>query len=614
MLILPSVILFLHPLRLKQTNYLELFALKSYICATMQDTLNFSNWSLKKTLNTVDDPITKAKITVFYYLFLLNFPKVGALFSGYVFYGDVTQVKRAIIGIAVTVIILKLLTWKPAYLQALIFFTITSTILGIWKVIVIDHTALNVVTIQNVFMIIMWSFYGLPRRWGYFYCILAIIPIVNAVSTGSNSELFVGVPQIPMFASSFIIVLNFLIILVAHFYYRNILYNTIAESKKLNEELEQANAANTLFFSSMSHELRTPLNAVIGMASLLIDDNRDKEQKENLDILKFSAESLLSLINDILDFSKMGMGSVSLEAIPFNLKELAENVCAGLRIKANEKNLYCTTDIDPEIAELELIGDPTRISQIIYNLVGNAIKFTKKGGVSFEIKLMHRVDNLISLRFMVKDTGLGISPEQQKLIFEPFTQADVNTTRNFGGTGLGLSIVKHLLTLHNTNIDIESELGAGAVFSFDITYAVSDKKKEEVVAFNFNNSARPVSDLKVLMAEDNAMNSLLMKKLFSKWNIQLDIAENGEEAVKLVEVNDYDIILMDLQMPVMNGYEATTKIRTMTVPGKATIPIIALTASVSSDVQASIIEVGMTDFVSKPFNPNELYEKLQLIQ
>ncbi len=277
----------------------------------MQDTLTLSNWSLKRTLNAVDDPITKAKITVFYYLFMFNFLKIAALFSGLVFYGDHSQDIRGISGIIVTVVILKLLLWKPAYLQASIFCALTAMTVGMWKVIVIDHTPLNVTTIQNVLMIIMWSFYGLTSRWGYLYSIAAIVPVVNAVTMPHNTELLVGIPHIPMLASAFYIVLNFVIILVAHFYYRNILYKTLADSVILNRELEQANASNNLFFSSMSHELRTPLNAVIGMASLLIDDNRDKEQKENLDILKFSAESLLSLINDILDFNKMGMGNVS---------------------------------------------------------------------------------------------------------------------------------------------------------------------------------------------------------------------------------------------------------------------------------------------------------------
>ena len=579
----------------------------------MLNTLTFSNWSLKKTLDTVDDPIIKAKITVFYYLFMLNFAKIAALFSGLVFYGDHSQDKRGLIGIVITVVILKLLLWKPAYLQTIIFCALSSMIIGIWKVIVFDHTPLNVVTLQNVFMIIMWSFYGLSNRWGYLYSLAAIVPIVNAVSIAQNTELLVGIPNIPMLASALYIVLNFLIILVAHFYYRNILYKTMADSSILNKELEQANAANTLFFSSMSHELRTPLNAVIGMASLLIDDNKDKEQKENLDILKFSAESLLSLINDILDFNKMGMGNVTLEAIPFNLKSLLENVCSGLRIKANEKNLYCNTAIDAEIDGLEVIGDPTRLSQVIYNLVGNAIKFTKKGGVTLQVNVLNRVDDQISLRFMVKDTGLGISAEQQRSIFEPFTQADVNTTRNFGGTGLGLSIVKHLLTLHNSNIHVESAINAGATFSFDIQYQVDKGIPKPVADVSIRKTTREMCDLNVLMAEDNAMNILFMKKLFSKWEVPLDIAENGEQVLQLIKQKNYDLILMDLQMPVMNGYEATLKIREMDDPKKSSVPIIALTAAVSSDVHVSITEVGMNDFLSKPFPPKELYDKLEAL-
>jgi len=577
----------------------------------MQTPLNVFNWSISKSVQTIDNPVNKAKITVFYYLYLANFLKVGVLLPGFILHNDHQQIIRCMIGIIITVVVLKFLLWKPIHFQKLIFLTLTAAVLGIWKSTLIDQTPLYLILIQNVFMVVMWSFYGLEGKWGYLYSSAAILPLLICIFSNQNIEISVSPPNVHIYSSFFVITLNFLIIILAHHYYRGILYRTIATSKKLNEDLSKSNAANTMFFSTMSHELRTPLNAVIGITNLLIDDNKDEDQRENLDILKFSAESLLSLINDILDFNKIGSGKVELETISFDLKTLIENACAGLRIKATEKNLYCITTIPSDIEKFNVIGDPTRLLQIIYNLVGNAIKFTKTGGVQIGLNILAHSGDTMSIRFSIQDTGLGIDKEQQQVIFEPFIQADVNTTRKYGGTGLGLSIVKHLLTLHNSSIHVESELNKGATFFFDIDYQVT--KKEANPDYKISNTKNHVSlsNLKILLAEDNAMNILLMKKLFSKWDINIDIAENGKEALDLLARQNYNVILMDIHMPVMNGYETTLKIRKMEDQIKASTHIIALTASVSNDVLQHISEVGMNEALSKPFKPEELYQKLK---
>lgn len=573
--------------------------------------LSLSNWSLSHTLKLTSDPILKAQVIVFYFVFLFNFVKIGVLLPGYIQNDYFELIEGCVVGTLITLIALKLLLSFPSRVGALIHFALISSIAFMWPLLFRPNEEINVVTIQNVFMICMWSFYGLNSSWGIFYSIVGIAPVFFGAMIHEHT-FNLGLPNTPIEASVTVIIANIVIILLGHYYYRNAIFKTLEEKGKLNEELEESDKAKTLFLSTMSHELRTPLNSVIGMANLLIDDNDDAEKKENLDILKFSAESLLSLINDILDFNKIGSGKVELETISFNLKALIGNVCAGLRIKAAEKNLYCTLQVDEELENQEVIGDPTRLLQIVNNLVGNAIKFTKKGGVSVQINLLKKESNTLSIRFMVVDTGLGITKEQEQYIFEPFTQASKNTTRKYGGTGLGLSIVKHLLTLHNSEIHLESEVDSGARFYFDIDYLASAKSVGTQLVTHQPEESFDSSGLHVLLAEDNLMSILFMKKLFLKWDISLDVVENGFEAVKALEKRDYSLILMDIHMPLMNGYEATKLIRMMTEPAKSAVHIIALTASVSIDIHLSAIEAGMNDSISKPFPAEELYQKIKV--
>lgn len=575
--------------------------------------LRLSNWSIKKTLNSTDDPILKAQIIIFFCVFMLNFVKIGVILPEYLQNQNTDQIVGAIIALCVTIFVLKTLLSRPKYIKCLIHVALSATVIGMWIRMFKYDNNLSMILMQDVFMIVMWSFYGLKSRWGLFYSTIAIIPVIANLSIDGTVIATFAEPGISFLASLTIFIVNFIVILIGHYYYRNALYKTIKEKGILNNELKASNASNTLFLSTMSHELRTPLNSVIGMANLLIDDSKDHEQKENLDILKFSAESLLALINDILDFNKIGSGKVGLETISFNLKELMENACAGLRIKASEKSLYCKLNIDAELENQYVVGDPTRLLQIVYNLVGNGVKFTRNGGVEVNVNLIKKVNDMLTIRFVVQDTGLGISKDQQQYIFEPFIQASKNTTRKYGGTGLGLSIVKHLLTLHGSKIYLESELNKGAKFSFDIDYQEAVSNKDPLKVNLISDDLSDISGLRILLAEDNQMSILFMKKLLSKWGVVLAVAENGEEVIKALNEYDYDVILMDIHMPVMNGYEATKLIRKMDEVSKSKIYIVALTASVSVDVHLGAIDAGMDDSISKPFQSNELYQKLKII-
>ena len=414
-----------------------------------------------------------------------------------------------------------------------------------------------------------------------------------------------------------------LIYIHSHFYnafYRNIqvLKQTSEDQSELNVQLETAidkaeksSQAKSEFLSTMSHEIRTPLNAVIGMSNLLLMSNPRHDQKENLEILKFSASNLLAIVNDVLDFNKIESGKVVFENISFNLNELMQSICGGQKIKAEEKGLLFKLDVDTCLQSKILFGDPTRITQIIFNLVSNAIKFTREGNIWVKVNCVEDRHNIITVNFLVKDTGIGIEKANLDTIFEPFAQESITTTRQYGGTGLGLAIIKRLLELQGLKMHVSSKTGEGSEFSFNMEFTVST----EVVVPRVENqplfqSADNLSALRVLIAEDNVVNVMLMKKLFSKWSMVPTIAENGERAVELVQYGNFDIILMDLQMPVLNGFDAAIEIRKMTDPKKANVPIIALTASALFDIRERVFSSGMNDYVSKPFKPDELLEKI----
>ena len=257
-----------------------------------------------------------------------------------------------------------------------------------------------------------------------------------------------------------------------------------------------------------------------------------------------------------------------------------------------------------------MITDPIRITQIIYNLVGNGIKFTKKGGVTISLKTLDKSDENIRIRFSITDTGIGISADKHEVIFEPFIQASGNTTRDFGGTGLGLAIVKHLLSLFNSTINLESSSNNGSNFFFDVSFKIDNQKVTDTVSVV--ESVYDLTGLRVLVAEDNPVNALLLKKILTKWNIEPVFAENGLVAIEKLSSEAFDVILMDIQMPLMDGYQATHEIRNLSDPVKSSVYIIALTASVFN-LEQRIKEVGMNDYIYKPFNSKELYNKLKKI-
>lgn len=362
------------------------------------------------------------------------------------------------------------------------------------------------------------------------------------------------------------------------------------------------------FLTNMSHEIRTPLNAIIGFTELLSQRKMDAVQSEYVGNIQTAGDNLLLLINDILDLSKIESGQLVIESRPFNLKDVLKHVYNLLKVKADQKGLEFRLSSDADMPEI-VIGDRGRLNQILINLVGNAVKFTETGEVSMAVKKMKETETTITLRFSIKDTGIGITQEKSSKIFERFMQAEDSTTRKFGGTGLGLNIVKQLVELQNGQILLKSSLGKGSEFYFSLEFL---KAKTTVADTFVKNSLdlKSLGKLSILLCEDNEMNKRLAKIVIEKFGFKLDIASNGNEGIDLLKKNKYDLILMDLQMPVKDGYQTTIYIRNEL---KMSIPIIAMTAHSLVGEQQKCFDIGMNDYVGKPFKPAELLDKIQQV-
>lgn len=375
------------------------------------------------------------------------------------------------------------------------------------------------------------------------------------------------------------------------------------------EEALQLSRAKDMFIGVMSHEIRTPLNAVIGMSHLLLDDNPLESQKENLSILKFSAENLMTLINDVLDFTKIETGNIVLEEAKIDIRDMIRGVTASMQYKAQEKGIYLKSNIEEAIPAI-VIGDRARLVQILLNLISNSVKFTARGGVELDLKIIDQNKKSVRIRFAVSDTGIGIAKNKLNTIFESFKQAEANTTREYGGTGLGLAISKRLIELHDSRINVDSIPGQGSTFWFTITF-----KRLNDHTINNSNKVETGLNINVLVVDDNQINRLLINKVLKKWGATADFAENGQEAIdKLEAFKNFDVVLMDIHMPIMGGLEAAGIIRKNEDPYFQKLPIIALTASMLSNQMGQIENAGMNDYILKPFDPTTLHMKLSKYQ
>jgi PAS domain S-box-containing protein len=375
------------------------------------------------------------------------------------------------------------------------------------------------------------------------------------------------------------------------------------------QKAEESALTKQLFMSTMSHEIRTPLNEVIGITNLLIQGNPREDQMDYIKTLKFSGNHLLTLVNDVLDYNKMESGKIIFEQTQFNLNDFLEDIMRSYSFRSKAKQLSFDIKKASNLPD-EVIGDPTRLNQILSNLLSNALKFTNQGSITVLVKELERTGNQSKMEFTVTDTGIGIQKDKLSLIFDRFSQASPDTTRHFGGSGLGLAICKKLIEMQGGTITVESEPKKGATFRFVISLGIAEKGSKK----QSDESPEDYSGLegkRILVAEDNKINFFVANKFLIGWGIIVTHAENGQIALDILEKEDFDLILMDLHMPVMDGIEATRVIRNSENPKIKNIPIVALTAAIMSESYDKIDNLNINDYVLKPFNPHDLFERIR---
>lgn len=380
-----------------------------------------------------------------------------------------------------------------------------------------------------------------------------------------------------------------------------------SELQLAKEKAEKASLAKAQFLSTITHELRTPLYAVTGLTHLLLEEDPKPHQKEHLNSLKFSGEYLLSLINNILDLNKLEANKVEVEKTTFNLKKRTNDVLIALKKSADDRKNNLHFEFDESIPE-KLLGDPLKLSQIMINLIGNSLKFTQNGDIYVRIKKLNENNDRVNIHFEIEDNGVGISKKKQKSIFETFSQASLQINRKFGGTGLGLSIVKNLLELMGSKIHLESQLGKGSKFWFDINFAISEEfqetKNPNNIIYDVDYVALENKD--ILVVEDNKINQMITKKILEKNKMKCLVADNGTDAIALVKQHHFDVILMDIHMPGISGIEATQEIRKF----NKELPIIALTAVTIDENLDDFYRAGFNEIIPKPFKTEEFFEKI----
>jgi signal transduction histidine kinase/CheY-like chemotaxis protein len=494
---------------------------------------------------------------------------------------------------------------------------LTSVTLLIWTNVILINQSLYVINIQYVMLVIACGYYILGSKAGLRYAVAAIIPVLVDILYNDFLDIHILSRRVNVNYAVYgiTILVNFLLILYIHYLFFKSLtkFRNRESSYKRNLEIALLNAkeqtlAKTNFLNTMSHEIRTPLNAIVGMSNLLLVDPVLKEQQEDLRLLNFSAQNLMDTVNDIIDFNNLDNGKVLLHRKPFNLLKMVSNVCGTFREEAATKGIRFDCVIDEKLKGIMVEGDSLRLSQILFHLIGNAIKFTEEGMVRIEVNSIAKASGRINVEFAITDTGIGISKAKLQQIRDPFFSELPRTQRQYQTT-LGLTIAGQLLELHGSELKIKSLEGKGSNFNFIIVYTVT-AEQEEIDQPIVPSKNKKQTSLRVLCVDDEKLNLLVVKRTLAQWGIITDEATDGKEAVEMCRVKAYDVILMDINMPVMDGFEASKIIKGLKDTGFEPPKIIALTASVGAAKEEVAKFPSIDDCVLKPFKPEELKEKL----
>lgn len=469
-------------------------------------------------------------------------------------------------------------------------------------------------------IIISISYYLLDSGWGLFYSLCNIVPIIVLILFPASTGVHVSYSDENLNIHTFNLVLisNFLILLFIHYYFFNAFKETNQREQKFQvnlkkalEDSESISIAKTNFLSRMSHELRTPLNAIVAMANILQESDEKENEKQNLDVLLFSANNLMFIINGILDFDKIDAGKVILKRQSFRIDHFLNRIQHAFRAQAESKGLQFNFYVSPDLNGLQVNADHDRLSQIFFNVVANAIKFSPAGSVSLHAEIVKKGSSDVQILFTIKDTGISISEEQQTDILDPYGQKKSTSDQQHYGTGLSLTIANKLLLLKGSQLQINSVEGVGNTLTFLMKFDIVKDEQADQVLVQLPR-VHEIAALKILIAEDNLVNVFVLKKMLSQWNIVPEVAENGKQALEAIIKSEYDVILMDINMPVMDGFEASKKIRDLPEKRKAMVHIIAVTASTDVELDAHPGKQYIDDCILKPFPPKLLQEKLEL--